>query len=122
MIPHLLLLHLVCMLGALGGLLLMQFGIPATVRRDEAVARGAARFLSILIGLGLLAGAALYGMKKGHLMGPHYNGIIAVKFVLLLAAGGLLAMSKRPGKGDMFRWIAAGLLAAAIVFGASLSP
>lgn len=114
--------HLICMVGAFGGLLLCQFALPADVRRQDAVARGASRVLNLLIGVGLLAGAAIYGLKKGQLMGPHYNAVIGVKFGLLLAVGALVGMSKKPERGDVMRNLACVLLALAALLGSTLVP
>ena len=114
--------HLLCMVGAFGALLFAQLGLPAEVRRQEAVARGLSRLVNILIGVGLLAGAGLYGLKKGHLMGDHYNGVIGMKFGLLLAIGALVGMSKKPERGDAFRKLACALLAVAALLGSSLVP
>ena len=112
--------HLLSVLGTFGGLLAIRFGLPASVRNQDAVARGSARLLNILLGVGLLAGLSLYFLKHGMAMGPHYNGVIGLKFVILIAVGGLIPMSKKPGKGDAFRTIAIVLLAIAALAGASI--
>ena len=114
--------HLICMVGALGALLFCQLGLPADLRRQDAVARGASRLVSILIGIGLLAGLGAYGIRKGHLMGAHYNAVIGIKFGLLLAVGALAGMSRKPERGDAFRGLAAALLAIAALLGSSLVP
>lgn len=107
--------HVLCMVGVFGGLLLVQLGLPATVRNEPATARRITRLLSILLGVGLLAGLAGYGFKQGHLMGGHFNGVIGLKFVLLLMVGGLLPLSRKEGRGDTIRWIALALLALAVL-------
>lgn len=112
--------HVLCMIGAFGGLLLAQFGLPAAVRNSDEVTRGISKVGNILIGLGFVAGILNYGLIKGHTLGPHFNGVVAVKFVILLAVGALLGMSKKPGKGDTFRTIALVLLAIAAFAGMSL--
>lgn len=112
--------HLLCMICTLGGLLAIQLALPASVRNTEAVARGVSKFGNMFIGIGFLAGAASYGMRHGHLLGAHYNGVIAMKFVILLAVGALLAMSKKPGKGDLFRNVCIALLLIAAICGFSL--
>ena len=106
-------LHLLCMIGLLGGLLLVQLGLPPAVRNDPALARRITRLLSILLGLGLLAGLIAYGLRQGHRLGGHFNGVIGLKFAILLAVGGLLPLSRKPGRGDLVRWIAIALLALA---------
>ncbi len=113
--------HLICMVGAFGALLFCQLGLPADVRRQEAVARGLSRLVNILIGVGLLAGLGLYGLKHGHTLGPRYNGFIGAKFVLLVLTGGLVAMSRKPER-DVFRTQACVLLAVAALLGSSLMP
>lgn len=112
--------HVLCMVGVFGGLLVVQFGLPAAVRNLDEVAKGVAKIGNILIGVGFLAGGAIYGMIKGHTLGSHFNGIIAVKFVILLAVGALLGMSKKAGRGDLFRTISLVLLAVAALCGSLL--
>jgi hypothetical protein len=53
-------------------------------------------------------------------MGPHYNGVIGVKFVFLLGAGALIGISKKSDKGDSLRWCGFGLLLLASLLGATL--
>lgn len=112
--------HVMCMVGAFGGLLGVQLALPAELRRRDEVARGMAKLGNVLIGLGFVAGALSYGLRHGHKLGPHFNGVIGLKFVLLLAVGALLAMSRKPGKGDLFRTICIALLALAAFSGLSL--
>ena len=107
--------HVLCMVGVLGGLLLVQLALPATVRNEPATARRITRVLSILLGMGLLAGLAGYGLKHGHLMGGHFNGVIGLKFALLLVVGGLLPLSRKEGRGDTIRWIALVLMALSVL-------
>jgi hypothetical protein len=110
-------LHILCMIGAFGVLAGAQFGLPSDVRNREDVARGISKIGNIFIGIGLLASVAFYGMAKAHTFGAHYNGVIGTKFVLLLAVGALLGMSKKPGKGDTFRTVALVLIAVAALLG-----
>jgi hypothetical protein len=112
--------HVLCMVGTFGGLLVMQAGLPAAVRNSDEVARGAARLFNILIGVGLLAAVAQYGMMKGHLLGAHFNGVIGMKFTILVIVGALIPMSKKPGKGDLFRTISLVLLAIAALAGSTI--
>ncbi len=114
-------LHLLCMVGTFGVLFLFQFGLPPAVRRDEANGRAVARVANILIGLGFVVGLLMYGIEKGHLRGGHFNGVIAMKFLILLAVGALLAMSKKQERGDKFRSIALALLALAAFLGTTIS-
>ena len=107
-------LHVLCMVGLFGGLLVVQFALPADVRNEATIARRITRLLSILLGIGLLAGLAGYGLKQGHLMGGHFNGVIGLKFVILLIVGGLLPLTRKEGRGDRVRWIILALLAFAV--------
>lgn len=110
-------LHILCMIGAFGVLAAAQFALPRDTRNSPGVARGISKLGNILIGIGLLAGVAFYGMAKAHTFGAHYNGVIGTKFILLLAVGALLAISKKPGKGDAFRTIALVLISIAALLG-----
>ena len=112
--------HILCVIGTFGGLMAVRFGLPAAVRTSDDVARASARLFNILIGIGLLAGLSVYFMKHGMALGPHYNGVIGLKFAILVAVGGLIPMSRKPGKGDLFRTIAIVLLAIAALAGASI--
>jgi hypothetical protein len=113
-------LHLLCMVGAFGGLLALRVALPADVRNGEGVRRRVSLLLNAMIGVGLLAGAVYYVLLDGHKLGGHFNGVIAVKFVLLLAVGGLLAASGRRERGDGLRDLATALLAVAALAGSSL--
>lgn len=112
--------HLLCMIGAFGGLLAIQVAVPAAIRNSDEVARAVSRLGNLLIGLGFVAGALNYGLRHGHKLGAHFNGVMGVKFALLLAVGALLGMSRKPGKGDAFRTVALVLLAVAALCGSSL--
>jgi hypothetical protein len=103
--------HVLSMIGVFGGLLIIQLGLPPAVSAEAATARRMTRILSLLLGLGLLAGVAAYGLKHGHLLGPHFNGVIGFKFALLVAVGGLLPLTRKEGVGPTIRWIAIILLA-----------
>ena len=107
--------HVLCMVGLFGGLLLVQLALPAEVRTDSIIARRITRLLSILLGIGLLAGLAGYGLKQGHQLGGHFNGVIGLKFVILLMVGGLLPLTRKEGRGDRVRWIVLALLAFAVL-------
>lgn len=112
--------HLLSLIGLFGGLLVMQAGLPAAVRNQPDVARGASKLFNALIGLGLLAGAGLYVVTHSYSLGAHVNGVIGVKFVLLLGVGALVGMSGKPGKGDQFRTIAMVLIALAAFAGLTI--
>lgn len=112
--------HVLAMVGAFGGLLVFQTALPPDARRDIRLARGLARVVNILIGLGLLAGAVRYGLLRGHTLGGHFNGVIALKFILLLAIGALVGISAKSERGDRLRGIAAFLLALAALLGSTI--
>ena len=105
--------HLLCMVGAFGSLLAVQLALPAPLQQDEALMRRITRLVSLLLLVGLLAGAVAYGLRQGHLLGGHFNGVIGLKFVLLLIAGGLLPLARRAAIGNTIRWIVLALLALA---------
>lgn len=112
--------HVLAMVGILGGLLVYQCGLPAETRNHPDHARAATRLWNILLGIGILAGLLLYGLQRGHTLGAHYNGVIGVKVVVVLALGALLPMCRRPDRGDAMRWTSAALLALAALAGLSL--
>ena len=105
--------HVLSMAGVFGGLLLVQLGLPSSVRKDPVASRRMTRVLSVLLLVGLLAGAPCYGLLHGHRQGSHFNGVIGFKFAVLLLVGGLLPMSRKVGNGDAIRWISILLLATA---------
>jgi len=112
--------HLVCMVGSIGALLAAQCCLPPENRNQAAPSRGIGRLVNILLTVGLLAGLSYYLLLDGFSRGPHYNGVVGVKFVFLLAATALVGMSKKTDRGDVFRWIALGLLLAASLFGKTI--
>lgn len=112
--------HILCVVGLFGGLVLVQFGLPAAVRNEPTNARQITRLLSLLLALGLLAGAGAYGIKHGHELGGHYNGVIGFKFAMLLVVGGLLPMSRKEGRGDFVRGLALILLGLAALAAGTL--
>ncbi len=103
-------LHIVCMIGLLGGMLVYQLGLSYPSRIDAADLRGVTRVWNILLLGGLITGLSMYAQVKGHTLGPHFNGVIAVKFSILIAVGGLLALAKRRSRSDGLRWISIALL------------
>ncbi len=114
-------LHILCMVGTVGVLLGAQVCCAAEHRNTPAASRATARLANILLGIGLLAGFAYYFLTGGTTRGPHYNGVIGLKFVFLLGAGALIGISKRTDRGDSLRWIAFGLLVSASLFGVTLT-
>ncbi len=112
--------HVVCMVGLLGGLLVYQFGLSTAARSDAATLRGATRLWNLLLLLGLLFGALMYGMARGHTLGGHYNGVVGLKFIILLAVGGLLPVAKRKPDAGGIRLLCILLLLVASFTGFSL--
>lgn len=102
--------HVLCMVGLLGGLLVFQLGLSTSACMDAASIRGATRLWNILLAIGLLSAALMYGIARGHTMGGHYNGVIGLKLIILLAVGGLISASRRSARGDGLRWLCIFLL------------
>lgn len=113
--------HILCMVGVMGALLSVQTCIPPELRNNASPSRCFARLANILLGVGVLAAIGYYLLVGGLAHGPHYNGVIGVKFVLMLGAAGLIGVSKRTDRGDTFRWIAFGLMLLASLFGTTLT-
>lgn len=105
-------LHVLSMVGLSGGVLVIQCAIPRAERRDEWL-RKAVRLWNILLLIGLLAGVLMYGLARGHTLGAHYNGVVGLKFIILLAVGALLPLSLKSAHGDRLRWLALSLILAA---------
>ncbi len=114
--------HILANVGAFGALLAFQTAVPRETRTLAVVSSRIARVVNLMIGIGLLAGLIHYVLKEGYTYGPHYNGVIAVKFIILLAVGALTAVSKKSPKGDTLRWVSLILLALAALFGQSVIP
>ncbi len=102
-------LHLTGVIGLVGGLLVVQLGLP-----PGPPPRSALRVLNILMALGLLAGLAMLGLTHGLYLNSsragHYFGVVGLKLILLLAVGGLIPASAKRANGATLRWIALGLL------------
>jgi cytochrome bd-type quinol oxidase subunit 2 len=114
-------LHIVSMVSIIGLLLGTQLCMEREFRNHAEPSRKVARLANILLGVGLLAALAYYALTDGHSKGPHYNGVIGVKFVFLLGAGAVIGISKKTDKGDGLRWVAIGLMLLASLFGTTLN-
>lgn len=102
--------HILAMVGLFGGLLLYQLALSQSARREDSTARAAVRLWNLLLAIGLAAGLWMYLHVGGFKMGGHYNGVVGLKFMVLLAVGALLPISRRRANGDTLRWICIGLL------------
>lgn len=119
---HLILwLHIISMVSIIGVLLGTQLCGEKEFRNQAEPSRRVARLANLLLGIGLVAALTYYALTGGHLKGPHYNGVIGVKFVFLLGAGAVIGISKKTDKGDGLRWIAVGLMLLASLFGTTLN-
>ncbi|HMO51266.1 MAG TPA: hypothetical protein PKE26_11285 [Kiritimatiellia bacterium] len=113
--------HILCMVSVIGALLSMQLCIGPDDRNLASPSRKIARLCNILLAVGFVSIIAYYILSGGHTRGPHYNGVVGVKFVFFLAAGALIGISKTTDKGDGLRWIALGLMLLASLFGTTLN-
>lgn len=113
--------HIVSMVGAIGALLGYQLALNKEIRNQADSAGSISRLVNILIAVGFVAALAYYVISAGYKMGGHYNGVIGVKFILLLGAGALIGISKSTEKGDLFRWIAFVQLLLASLFASTLA-
>ncbi|HMP88918.1 MAG TPA: hypothetical protein PJ991_01890 [Kiritimatiellia bacterium] len=112
--------HIVSMVSVIGIMLFVQRCLAPEVRNNAEMSRSIARLANTLLAIGLIAGISYYVLNKGYTMGPHYNGVVGVKFVFLLGAGAVIGISKGTDRGDVFRWIAFSLMMVASLFGATL--
>lgn len=101
--------HVVSMVGVLGGLLLLQLGLPRDLRANADLVKSALRPLNILLGIGFVAGLLLYMNRMDGATG-HVHGVVGMKILILVAVGALLPISRKSVKGDGLRWTAIGLL------------
>jgi hypothetical protein len=124
--------HVLCMLGAFGGLLMIQFGLPREVRDSSETASVAGRLASMLIGVGFIAGFIIYWLNiqyaannHEHLPGLEHS-IVGIKFLLLIAAGGFMGLTSRymkaqqPGKAGIYRGMSMVVMAIAALLGLSI--
>lgn len=121
----LLLAHVLSAVGTFGVLLAVQCGLPAEVRRGTAAVKGCIRCANLLLAVAFAAGLALFLMYylSG---GPTVHAKVGSKIVLLLVAGGALAMAgaaarkSAHGRADALRWLATGCLAGAALLGITI--
>jgi len=121
--------HLLCMIGAFGGLLVSQLAL-STKNGPHHVAL--LKPVNIMLAIGLLAGLFSYVLKikTSQTSGEELEGtihmVIGIKFLILAGVGaccGIAAGMMKKEKWELagrLRWAAAGLLAAAAYLGVSL--
>lgn len=114
-------LHVVSMVSVIGVLLCTQLALPGNYRNSADASRSIARLANMLLGFGFIFGLGYYLLIKGYNLGPHYNGVIGVKFCFMIGAAALIGISKRIDNGDLLRWIALILFIIASLFGITLS-
>ncbi len=124
--------HVLCMLGAFGGLLMIQFGLPRDVRDSTGSAGVANRLPSMLIGVGFLAGFLIYWLnisfaaKVGEQLPMLEHSVIGIKLLLLVAAGGFMGLTSRymkdekPGNAAIYRGMSILVLGLAALLGLSI--
>ena len=110
--------HMLCMLGAFGGMLIVQFGMPKDVRDNADVARSMGRLPILLITIGFLAGLVAYllrmqyASRSGEVLPPVEHTIVGIKFMFLVAAGAFIGITSKSLKqanvvrANFFRLIA----------------
>jgi hypothetical protein len=113
-------LHILSIIGAFGVLLGYQMILPKDMREQAEASRAIGKIVNWMVMIGFLAGLTYYFARDGLNRGPHYNGIIAVKFLMLLGVGALVAISKNRPMADALRWGAIILIAIAALFGLTI--
>lgn len=124
--------HVLCMLGAFGGLLMLQFGLPRDVRDSSDTASVAGRLPAMLIAVGFVAGFLIYWLNIRYAANNHEqlpaleHSIIGIKFLLLLAAGAFMGLTSRylkddqPGKACIYRGMSLVVMGIAALLGLSI--
>ncbi|MDA0578089.1 MAG: hypothetical protein O3B24_08320 [Verrucomicrobia bacterium] len=90
--------HVMSQIGAFGGLVIIQYGLPRDVRDTAVGARVGPQIIQWMLAIGLLAGVALVFLRfklMGGSPGAHFLGVVGVKFLLLLVAGATIGISCR---------------------------
>ena len=120
--------HVLCMLGAFGGVLIVQFGLPKAVRDTADTANTAGRLPALLLAVGFLAGLVAYWLRiryaaniSGSLTSTEHS-IVGVKFLFMVAAGAFMGVTAKSlkqsdtARANFFR----GMTLVAIVLAACL--
>jgi hypothetical protein len=93
--------HVLCMLGAFGGVLIVQYGLPKDVRDTADTARSAGRLPTLLLAVGFLAGLIAYWLNIHYAANSNVNlpsiehAIIGIKFLFLVAAGAFMGITAK---------------------------
>jgi len=101
--------HLVAMVGALGGMLMIHRTLDAVAPEaaSESGTKGL-RLFNALLGLGFLAGFALYYIRVTAAaqadfdLGARFHIVVGLKFVLLLATGAFAAIASKRARSGRF--------------------
>lgn len=122
--------HVLCLLGTFGGLLVIQFGLPREWRDSAAGAKVGTGLIYGMLGLGFLMGIGLLAWRVHTAgtaaLGGHYWGVIGLKFILLLVVGAMLGIATRKLRAGLvktavtLRAVAIGALALAALLGVTL--
>ncbi len=121
--------HLLCMVGCFGMVLAAHIASRAHTRETLATDKTLST-AAMALGLGLVAGIAVFLLKAklATELSSAFMMIITIKLLLLVAAGGSLAMaSKKAREGDadagkVGRLVALASIAIAALLGVLLSP
>ncbi|MDA0989772.1 MAG: hypothetical protein O3A51_03375 [Verrucomicrobia bacterium] len=124
--------HILAMMGAFGGLLLIQIGMPRDARETASIAGVTARPATMLLAIGFFAGLYLYWAKIRYAANmqselPQVEHImIGTKFLLMVAAGAFMGATGKAlkqgalAKSAGCRWLAILSLALAALIGVKL--
>jgi len=92
-------LHLLFLVGAFGGIVFIDRLLADGSGDHPALARKGSRLGHVFLGLGLLAGLALYVLRIRDLgdtaAASHLHAVVGVKFLLFLGAAFCLGMASR---------------------------
>ena len=121
--------HLLCMIGAFGGLLAGRLTLSTN---DSTSHRSVLKPVNVMLAIGLAAGLLSYFLKinaagaSGEELTGHVHMIVGIKFMILLGAAACcgiatgLTRKERGSAAGRLQWVACGLLAIAAYLGVSL--
>lgn len=93
--------HLIAMIGALGGLMHIQFGLPVHLRDRREDIAGSLKLSNLLLAVGFVVGFVLYYMKiragaaSGNPLPAATHMAVGIKFLLFLSAMALLGIGAK---------------------------